>query len=261
MSEFSAIARNAKPLQAGRYIHTEDAKHPIAIVVSVIWLIVGAAFGWEIWKDCTSACATGEYLLMLSPLVGAMMLAYGCRQIYLCKRLGEVVLQLQLPLHPACSDVPATLYFMTGLGQGMRHPAATHPLALEIVCTHVENSGEDASTKTLWSQKFKDRHVAQGAGSVDFTLGLPADLPASGALGRTEIKIIWKLQVRVLGGQSEFCPAREASTSGKLLTLLQMPQDALYTRFHLLPGRRIGRMYAHLQWWYKTLCHDGFFYP
>ncbi len=204
MSEFSAVARNAKPLQAGKYIHAEDAKHTIAIVVSVIWLIVSAAFSWQIWKDCAGACAMGEYLLMLSPLVGAMMLAYGCRQIYLCKRLGEVVLQLQQPLHPACRDVPATLYFMTGLGQAMRHPAAAYPLALEIVCTHVENSGEDASTKTLWSQKLKGRHIAHGAGSTDFTLSLPADLPGSGNLGRTGIKIIWKLQLRVLSAKVSF---------------------------------------------------------
>ena len=204
MSELSASANNTRPRQTGRYIHVEAARHSTVIVVSVVWLLVTAAFAWQASKQCGNSCVKGEYLLMFSPAVGVMLLAYGCRLMYLRKRLGSMVLQLPQPLYPGCRAVPATLYFIDGLGQGMRHPAAAYPLALEVVCTHVDNSGEGTSNQILWSQNLKSKHIAHGSGSTDFTLSLPADLPGSGNLGRTGIKIIWKLQVRVLSAKVSF---------------------------------------------------------
>ncbi|MBI3728896.1 MAG: hypothetical protein HY254_11265 [Burkholderiales bacterium] len=204
MSVLSAACNNTKPRQTGRHVHVEAARHSAVIVVSVVWLLVTAAFAWQASKQCGNSCFTDEYLLMFSPAAGVMLLAYGCRLMYLRKRLGDMVLQLPQPLHPGCRAVPATLYFIDGLGQGMRHPAAAYPLALEVVCTHVDNSGEGKSNQILWSQKFKDTRIAHGTGSADFTLNLPANLPGSGKLGRSDIKIIWKLQVRVLSAKVSF---------------------------------------------------------
>ncbi|MFZ6733610.1 hypothetical protein ACO0LG_16905 [Undibacterium sp. Ji42W] len=203
MSAFSAVANHSRQGQTGKYIHAENVDHKI-VAASIVLLIVSAAFAWLTHRACGSSCGTGEYLLIFSPAVGIMLLVYACMRIYLRKRLGDLLLQLPQPLHPGCSDVPATLYFIAGLGQGMRRTVEAYPLALEVVCTHEDRSGENSSTNILWSKKFKDRYIAHGTGVVDFTLRLPADLPVSGNLGRSEIKIIWKLQVRVLGAKVSF---------------------------------------------------------
>ncbi len=213
MSTFSAVANHSRQGQTDEYIHAESADHKI-VVASIVLLIVSAAFAMLTGRACASSCGTGEYLVILSPALGIMLLVYGCGQVYLRKRLGDLLLQLTQPLYPGCSDVPVTLYFIAGLGHGMRRSAETYPLALEVVCTHEDRSGENASTKILWSKKFKDSHIAHGTGVLDFTLRLPADLPASGNLGRTEIKIIWKLQVKMLGTKVSFVlPVKLATAS------------------------------------------------
>ncbi|MFZ6781316.1 hypothetical protein ACO0LD_31150 [Undibacterium sp. Ji83W] len=201
MSELTATAR---PKITRRYIHAEDATHTNLLVASIVCLLMTAGFSWGASRQCGSACVSGEYLLIFSPVASIMLVAHACWRIYLRKRLGRLVLQLPVPLHPGCRDVPAALTFTGGLGQGMRQPAADYPLTLEVACIHVTNSAEENSTSTLWSKELKRRRIAHGAGRVDFTLSLPAELPRSGPLGRSEFKIIWKLQLKMLGTKVSF---------------------------------------------------------
>lgn len=205
MSEIlAALANNIETKKAGKYLHVEVTKHTTLIVMSFVWLFISAALVWQVTSQCGNACTVGEHLFMFSPAVGVMLLAYGCSLIYLRKRLGDLVLQLQQPLHPGCDKVPATLYFIKGLGHRMRRPAAAYPVNVEIVCTHEDNAGEGSSTQTLWSQELKFKSVAHCTGITDFTISLPANLPVSGNLGRSQIKIFWKLRVRVLGAKVSF---------------------------------------------------------
>ncbi len=204
MSLLSVITGNSRPGQAGQFIHAEHAKHEMIITVSVIWMLVGALFSLQEMRGGVSDREFGEYLLMFLPFGGFILLVYGCRLIYMSRRLGELLLQIPGTLQIAQKNVPVTLFFSKGLGQAMRRPATPYSLALEVICIHEDNSGDGTSTKTLWSQKIEDMHIPHGTRNADFVLDIPANLPASGKLGLSDINIVWKLQVRVLGAKVGF---------------------------------------------------------
>ncbi|WP_162042533.1 ankyrin repeat domain-containing protein [Undibacterium sp. YM2] len=145
-----------------------------------------------------------QYLVLLFPALGVLMIAGAVWLAYSRWRVGKPRLTLAKQPHTGIENLSLRLHFDPPLGQRMATGASHYMVKAEIHCEHEDRRGEDTTTKRLWEQTLGEQVVMHGAQSMDFTISLPADMPASGKQEHKDIEVIWNLQLNILGADLLF---------------------------------------------------------
>ncbi|BBB62111.1 hypothetical protein UNDKW_3838 [Undibacterium sp. KW1] len=145
-----------------------------------------------------------QYLVLLFPALGVLMIAGAVWLAYSRWRVGKPRLTLAKQPHTGIENLSLRLHFDPPLGQRMATGASHYMVKAEIHCEHEDRRGEDTTTKRLWEQTLAEQVVMHGAQSMDFTISLPADMPASGKQEHKDIEVIWNLQLNILGADLVF---------------------------------------------------------
>ncbi|MFZ6743646.1 hypothetical protein ACO0LC_10505 [Undibacterium sp. JH2W] len=204
-------------------------------------------FSWRELTLFSNASGWTHYRAIFSPLPGVLLLVLGLRMIHLRKRLGDLALHIQPPLHAGCRDVSATLHFMDGQWKNMNTAATDYAIHLEVECIHKMGSGEDAKSTTLWWRELTERRLAHAASDMKFTLSLPADLPGSGTLEDKDSEIFWHLRVKVLGTKIIFILPVLA---GQMRILSSDELLVMRTRRHYATPESAARAAAKSEIWF-----------
>lgn len=151
-----------------------------------------------------------QYLVLLFPALGVLMIVGTVWLAFSRWRLGKTRLILAKQPYTGIENLPLRLHFDTPLGQRMATGASHYMLKAEVYCEHEDRRGEDTTTKRLWTHELCEQVVMHGAQSMNFTISLPADMPASGKQGHKDIEVIWSLQLKVLAADLRFrLPVRQ----------------------------------------------------
>ncbi|MEB0030540.1 ankyrin repeat domain-containing protein [Undibacterium sp. RTI2.1] len=141
------------------------------------------------------------------PLVGIGMILFAVKLWFVRSCIGQPVLVTTRAPEIGLNEWKASIRFIPPLGESLgmlRTPQASYPVRIECQCLYEDSSGEDTSTKTLWSLVVDEVQLAHGTSQTSFMVDFPAQLPASGAADGKNKKIIWKLVVRVFDGDLVF---------------------------------------------------------
>lgn len=145
-----------------------------------------------------------RWLLVVFPIGGTVVAYFSARVAYLRWRVGKTALSISQSLCIGDTDKRVRLQFLTPLGQRMRTPSMSYEATFNIECLYEDSRSDDTDRKILWTEELATCTVMHAASSLDFSLSLPDNMPASLIWDKNKQKVIWKLRIQILNHELEF---------------------------------------------------------